>query len=255
MIGIYKITNLVNNHCYIGQSRMIEKRWLAHKETSQNKNSHAYHYPLQSAFRKYGIDQFSFEVLEECSLSELNEKEIYWIDYYNPEYNQTVGGNYAIVPQKLTMAQVLEIQSLLINDPDGLISHKELAKQYGVHKDTIRDINVGRTWFNDNYTYPLHYSKFDPNKPELVHHYCEDCGKEISRSAKRCLECAAKQARKSERPSREELKALLRTNSFLAIGRKYGVSDNAIRKWCDAFNLPRRGSDIKNYTDEEWLIL
>ena len=55
-----------------------------------------------------------------------------------------------------------------------------------------------------------------------------------------------------DRPSREELKKLLRKESFIYIGHKYGVSDNAIRKWCDAYNLPRKKQEIKKYTDEEW---
>ena len=87
MIGIYKIINKINGKCYIGQSTQIEKRWSKHKNTSHNQTSKAYDYPLYRAFRKYGIENFSFEILEECSNLELNEKEKYWINYYNPEYN------------------------------------------------------------------------------------------------------------------------------------------------------------------------
>lgn len=56
----------------------------------------------------------------------------------------------------------------------------------------------------------------------------------------------------SERPSREELKILIRTKSFLEIGRLYGVSDNAIRKWCKAENLPSKKTDIKRISDAKW---
>jgi hypothetical protein len=58
-----------------------------------------------------------------------------------------------------------------------------LAQEYGVHKDTIRDINVGRTWYNENYTYPLHFSKFDAKKPNELkkQNLCNECGTEISR--------------------------------------------------------------------------
>jgi len=45
---------------------------------------------------------------------------------------------------------------------------------------------------------------------------------------------------------------MIRTNSFVSIGKQYGVSDNAVRKWCDGYKLPRRKRDIKEYTDEEW---
>lgn len=52
--------------------------------------------------------------------------------------------------------------------------------------------------------------------------------------------------------SREDLKHLIRTTPFLTIGKQFGVSDNAIRKWCDKYKLPRKVSEIKKYTDEEW---
>lgn len=39
---------------------------------------------------------------------------------------------------------------------------------------------------------------------------------------------------------------------FTKIGEEYGVTDNAIRKWCKAYNLPYRRKDIENYTEEEW---
>lgn len=54
------------------------------------------------------------------------------------------------------------------------------------------------------------------------------------------------------RPSREELKALIRITPFLTIGKKYGVCDNAIRKWCKAYNLPYKSSVIRKMTDDEW---
>lgn len=82
--------------------------------------------------------------------------------------------------------------------------------------------------------------------------YCIDCGCQISNKAERCIACSSKQKRVSERPSREELKNLIRTKSFLEIGRLYHVSDNAVRKWCDSENLPRKVSDIKKINEEDW---
>ena len=52
--------------------------------------------------------------------------------------------------------------------------------------------------------------------------------------------------------TREELKQLIRKKPFVQIGLQFKVSDNAIRKWCDKFNLPRKATEIKKYTDEEW---
>lgn len=52
--------------------------------------------------------------------------------------------------------------------------------------------------------------------------------------------------------SRNELKILIRTIPFIQIGKQFGVTDNAVRKWCDKYKLPRKVSEIKKYTDEEW---
>ena len=81
---------------------------------------------------------------------------------------------------------------------------------------------------------------------------CPLCGQKKDRGSKMCLHCAQTTQRTVTRPLREELKQLIRTKSFLSIGKQYGVSDNAIRKWCDYEGLPRRKEDIKKYTDEEW---
>ena len=90
-------------------------------------------------------------------------------------------------------------------------------------------------------------------KPEKKY-YCLHCGKEITRSSNSglCIECSNLQSRVCERPSRQDLKNLIRTTPFTKIGKMFGVSDNAIRKWCDKFNLPQKAREIKKYSDEEW---
>lgn len=55
-----------------------------------------------------------------------------------------------------------------------------------------------------------------------------------------------------KRPERAELKDLIRHNSFLSIGKQFGVSDNSIRKWCVAYDLPTKKKYIKSLTDKEW---
>ena len=52
--------------------------------------------------------------------------------------------------------------------------------------------------------------------------------------------------------NRNILKELIRTTSFIEIGKIYGVSDTNIRKWCKRYNLPYKSKEIKGYTDEEW---
>lgn len=85
--------------------------------------------------------------------------------------------------------------------------------------------------------------------------YCPTCGKIISNQAKLCEECSAIQRRKTNRPSRDELKQLIRSTPFLTIGKQFGVTDNAVRKWCDAYQLPRKVADIKLISDEDWSLI
>ena len=82
---------------------------------------------------------------------------------------------------------------------------------------------------------------------------CSVCGKKLKNSRSHiCQDCSHKQQRRTVWPSREELKQLIRTNSFTTIAKQYKVSDNAVRKWCDNYNLPRHKKEIKSYSDEEW---
>lgn len=87
------------------------------------------------------------------------------------------------------------------------------------------------------------------------HYFCIDCGKEIKTNSTRCPECFNISQRTVNRPARKELKQLIRNNSFVAIGKLYGVSDNAIRKWCKWENLPYKVKEIKSYSDEEWEVI
>ena len=103
--GIYKIENNVNHMIYIGQSINIENRFIQHKN---NKNN----YDIHVALREYGIENFSFDIIELCNKKELNEREIYWISYYNCQkpngYNCTPGGtgwNPAVEASKIRVAQ------------------------------------------------------------------------------------------------------------------------------------------------------
>lgn len=92
-IGIYKYTNKINGKSYIGQSINIEKRQAQHLYDANYRPERATGIDL--AIRKYGIENFDFEILELCNIEELDEKEIYWIAFYNTYhdgYNRTKGG-------------------------------------------------------------------------------------------------------------------------------------------------------------------
>ena len=64
MFQIYKITNNLNNMVYIGSSIDVERRWRQHKEASINEKDHHYNYPLMIAFRQFGVDNFTFEIID-----------------------------------------------------------------------------------------------------------------------------------------------------------------------------------------------
>lgn len=81
---------------------------------------------------------------------------------------------------------------------------------------------------------------------------CLLCGAEIGRGSTYCVKCSKEVQRKTERPSREELKEMIYTLPFTSIGKQFGVTDNAIRKWCVQYGLPTKKSEIKNFTKEQW---
>lgn len=92
--GIYKITNLQTDECYIGQSKDVYKRFCQHCkcglgiDTPQNNK-------LYKAMQKYGLQNFSFQLLQECPADQLDQKEKFYIEAYSAKdfgYNST-GGN------------------------------------------------------------------------------------------------------------------------------------------------------------------
>lgn len=86
-------------------------------------------------------------------------------------------------------------------------------------------------------------------------HECPICGKKIQGKKYCSSECAHIAQKRCTIPDREKLKELIRSTSFLKIGKMFGISDNTVRKWCKMYNLPFKSSDIKRYTDEEWQVI
>lgn len=174
MIGIYKIENRINGKIYIGQSIAIKARWWQHKYEAKIGESQA---PLYLALRKYGIENFSFEVLEECPQELLNEKEIFWIAHYksndrNFGYNVLAGGQnggvlypnewfYELWDAGFT---VTEIKKELGVSRRTVKAKLEGYKDYNVHnsrsRGAIKAINKGaikkRHLFSNQKIYPVY---------------------------------------------------------------------------------------------------
>lgn len=81
-MGIYKITNLNDGMVYVGQAVNVRDRWLQHIKRGIGAENGG-RVKLYPAMYSEGIENFTFELLDECTQEELNEKEKYWIDFYN----------------------------------------------------------------------------------------------------------------------------------------------------------------------------
>lgn len=135
---------------------------------------------------------------------------------------------------------------------------KELKKCILVCSNCHREIHAGlldniNLW--DLQYYNEYLAKEELDKLKSKEYFCNLCGKKIKYKAKYCIDCRKKYIWNSpttERPSKEKLKYLIRNKTFTEIGKMYNLSDNAIRKWCDKYNLPRTKKEIKSYSDEEW---
>ena len=132
MIGIYAIRNLKDNKRYIGQSIHIDKRFSEHKaklDKQQHYNNH-----LQSAWNKYGANNFVFEVLEECDSSILNDRETFWKLYFDPNtYNLGHTGNVNTVSEE-TRRKISQTINKRLNN----MTKEERQKKFGHQK------NVGK---------------------------------------------------------------------------------------------------------------
>ena len=132
---IYKITNDLNGKIYIGKTNFtIEKRWKEHcrdyqKETLQKR-------PLYSAMKKYGIENFSIEEIEQLeSPQQAEEREKYWIEYFGSfknGYNATIGGDgKAYIDYDLVVAVYQQLKN-----------QKEVALKLGISQDSVHNILI-----------------------------------------------------------------------------------------------------------------
>jgi group I intron endonuclease len=152
---IYKITNIINKKCYIGQTQNYKTRFAAHKNAlrkNQHENPH-----LQLAWNKYGEENFKFEIIEH--IENYNEREIYWISFYQSTdkkygYNIMAGGEEPphINGSKISQQQAETIRKLLMNAN----TVDEVLELYpNITKGHLNKINQGKAWKDENLQYPL----------------------------------------------------------------------------------------------------
>ena len=155
--AIYKITNKINGHIYIGQTNDIERRFSDHiTGTGDNKYS-----LVHKAIEKYGADNFDFKVLG--WFENYNEKERYYIDLYRCKapygYNIQDGGNdpphYS--GEDNSFAKISEETARKVQEQaqNWLIPRPTIVHENKITFDIFRHINDGTSWHRDDLSYPL----------------------------------------------------------------------------------------------------
>lgn len=161
--GIYLITHRGSGKAYVGQSRNIEKRWNDHRLGSSCPK-------LSAALNKYGVEAFSFVVLEICAPEELNERETHHIKeqgtLYPLGYNLTWGGE-GVMPSDETREVLSAARKLVWADPNSGFNQPEYRQKQsethtrlrqdpktGYNSDTYREKrreSAKRQWANPEY--------------------------------------------------------------------------------------------------------
>lgn len=184
---VYKITNITNNKVYIGITKQIIKRIGNHIYYSKNPNSPNNTY-LHKALRKYGLEFFTIEILEICNnLETLNNKEIYWIKYYNSTdnkkgYNLDCGGNVKEPnKQNITNRQLnAKVKPVAQYDLQGNLiqtfySIKEASRQLSISDSDIHRCHKNK-WSRNNFM----FRKFETEPLVKIEPYVDNTGHNLA---------------------------------------------------------------------------
>lgn len=167
--GIYCIENMISNKKYIGQSKNINDRWKKHI-SELNRNCHDNDY-LQKSWNKYGFNNFRFYVLEYCDKSILDDREVYYIDFYDT-LNRDLGYNLKSGGQNGGSCYV---------DESRIKLSKSIKKSYeNSDLKEIRRQDALKQWSNPDYK----ASRCGENASMYGHHHTEEAKKRMSEARK-----------------------------------------------------------------------
>lgn len=166
MTGIYKITDKTNGLIYIGQAMNIKRRFSEHKTSNKGKKG-----TIDYVIRTKGVNNFTFEVIEECTVLELKEREMYWIafyDSYHHGYNLTPGGEGSSPGEDninaiLTTEDVIQIRLAYAN-------HQSKTKIYQLYKDKIGWNGFSAIWVGYNWPHIMPEVFTEENKQWHIKH-------------------------------------------------------------------------------------
>jgi hypothetical protein len=202
MIGIYRIRNLINEKCYYGSSKNIEKRWKTHLNQLRNKKH--INCILQSAWEKYGENNFIFEIVEECEIQSLFDIEQKYIDSlgeYNIGLKASGGDNISKNPNKNTIIENIKKGGKLWRD--GL-TDKEKKEKFSKPLDKNPNWKGGSSFV-----------------------YC-GCGKRIGYSHTHCNKCRPKEGKNNPFYGKKHTEEYKKKSSIRMIGKYNGDQNTPI---------------------------
>lgn len=181
-----------NQIVYVGQTNNIDYRHKQHvKYDPYNPNSKEYNYPLSRGIRKYGEEEYELIILEDNLLqSQLNEREIYWIKFYNTYfngYNQSTGGTNPVKP--IFSDELIDLVIALLQDHEN--SFQDICDKTGLSMTHIYNINTGKRRKRDGINYPIRPNnvagtkglKFSPEQNMEIHNLLLNSPKEFKEIA------------------------------------------------------------------------
>ncbi len=176
---VYKITNKINNKCYVGSTNNFERRVAEHIKNSKNPNSHLYLYPLYCAFRKYGIDNFTFEIVEQdILLKDIADRELFFINKFNSlansghGYNQTLYTYCALQDPEITQKSISGFKKRCaeIDEFGNIITIYESLHDcgYKLFNDTSLASNISASCRGVNFSFRGHIIRFIDNDNNII---------------------------------------------------------------------------------------
>lgn len=167
-----------NKIVYVGQTNNLDYRHKQHiKYDPYNTNNREYNYPLSRGIRKYGEDEYELIILEDDLLQDqLNEREIYWIKFYDTYfngYNQSTGGSNPVKP--IFDDKLIDLVIELLKDYEN--SYQDICDKTGLSMTHVYNINTGNRRKRDSIQYPIRPNnvagtkglKFSPEQNIEIH--------------------------------------------------------------------------------------
>lgn len=253
MTGIYMFTNRCSGKSYIGQSVNIEKRYDSHLFKLSEKSL------FHDELRYYGIQNFDFEILEECNVQDLDDREMFYIKKYNTispnGYNLTAGGGNS--PHLNSLKSFEDVDRIIKLLKEDTMTNGQIGAIFGISDQMVSDINSGRSWKRDGQKYPVRDGRHKricgddidvrfSNAWFSKGRICSCCGAIITNTSKTgmCRGCYD-DSRALNIPTKEALESELRHNSFESVAKNHKVTSNSVRKWCRKYGMSDRAEDYK----------